>query len=110
VYRNQRREPQVIIPDTDHKIGSKIDLEDAPMANRHVQFALRDAQYITLGEARSQMDRGFALKAKLTLNMMHAWPDNMTISAYPGIHRRPYDFLSHPMAPCGTLLVAYDPR
>ena len=66
LYRNQRREPQVIIPDTDHKIGSPIDMEDAPMANRHVQFALRDAQYTTLGEARAQMDRGFALKAKLT--------------------------------------------
>jgi hypothetical protein len=34
--------------------------------------------------------------------MMHAWPDNMTISAYHGIHRRPYDFLSHPMAPCSS--------
>jgi hypothetical protein len=66
LYRDQRCEPQVIIPDADHKIGSKIDMEDAPMVNRHVQFALRDAQYTTLGEARAQMDRGFALKAKLT--------------------------------------------
>jgi hypothetical protein len=66
LYRNQRREPQVIIPDADHKIGFKIDMEDAPMANRHVQFALRDAQYTTLGEACAQMDRGFALKAELT--------------------------------------------
>jgi hypothetical protein len=48
-------------------------------------------------------------QAEATLNMMHAWPDNMAISAYHGIHRRPYDFLSHPMAPCGTLLVAHDP-
>jgi hypothetical protein len=66
LYHNQRREPQVIIPDADHKIGSKIDMEDTPMASRHVQFALRDAQYTTLGKARAQMDRGFALKAKLT--------------------------------------------
>ena len=66
LYRNQRREPQVIIPETDHKVGSEIDLEDAPMANKHLQFALRDAQYTTLGEARAQMDRGFALRAKLT--------------------------------------------
>jgi hypothetical protein len=36
------------------------------MANKHVQFALRDAQYTTLGEARAQMDRGFALRANLT--------------------------------------------
>jgi hypothetical protein len=49
-------------------------------------------------------------QSEATLNiMMHAWPDNMNISAYHGIHRKPYDFLSPPMAPCGTLLVAYDP-
>jgi hypothetical protein len=41
-------------------------MEDVPMANKHVQFALRDAQYTTLGEARAQLDRGFALNAKLT--------------------------------------------
>jgi hypothetical protein len=40
--------------------------------------------------------------------MLHAWPENMDISAYHGLHRKPYDFLSHPMAPCGTLLVAHD--
>ena len=66
MYCNQRRKPQVIIPETDPKIGYEIHLEDAPMANKHVQFALRDAQYTTLGEARAQMDRGFALRAKLT--------------------------------------------
>jgi hypothetical protein len=48
-------------------------------------------------------------QTEATLNMLHAWPDNMTISAYHGIHRRPYDFLSHPMAPCGPLLAAHDP-
>ncbi len=41
--------------------------------------------------------------------MLHAWPDNTTVSVYHGLHRQPYDFLSHPMAPCGTLLVAHDP-
>ncbi len=41
-------------------------MEDAPMANKHVQFALRDAQYTTLGESRAQLERGFALRAKLT--------------------------------------------
>jgi hypothetical protein len=30
-------------------------------------------------------------QTEATLNMMHAWPDNMTISAYHGIHR-----LRHP--------------
>jgi hypothetical protein len=66
LYRNQRREPQVIIPETDHKLGYEINMEPVPMANKHVQFTLRDAQYTTLGEARAQMDRGFALRAKLT--------------------------------------------
>jgi hypothetical protein len=66
LYRNQRREPQVIIPETDHKLGYEINMEPAPMANKHEQFALRNAQYTTLGEARAQMDRGFAIRAKLT--------------------------------------------
>ena len=41
--------------------------------------------------------------------MLHAWPDNHDISAYHGLHRKPYDFVSHPMAPCGTLIVVHDP-
>jgi hypothetical protein len=45
----------------------------------------------------------------MTLNTLHAWPDNSNVSAYYGLHRKPYDFLSHPVAPCGTLLVAHDP-
>jgi hypothetical protein len=49
-------------------------------------------------------------QAEANLNMMHAWPDNMAISAYHGIHRKPYDFQSvapswsptTPAAPNGT--------
>jgi hypothetical protein len=44
LYRNQRREPQVIIPETDHKLGYEISMEDAPMANKHAcnsPFAMR---------------------------------------------------------------------
>jgi hypothetical protein len=33
----------------------------------------------------------------------------MNISAYHGLHRQPYDFISHPVAPCCTLLVAHEP-
>jgi hypothetical protein len=33
----------------------------------------------------------------------------MNVSAYHGLRRQPYDFISDPMAPCGTLLVAHDP-
>ncbi len=45
----------------------------------------------------------------MMLNMLHAWPDNMDVSDYHGLHRQPYDFILHPVAPCGTLLVAHDP-
>jgi hypothetical protein len=48
-------------------------------------------------------------QTEMTLNMLHAWLDNINVSAYHGLHRKPYDFISHPVAPCGTLLVAHDP-
>ena len=62
LYRIQRSQPQVIVTETDHKIGYEITLEDTPMANAHVRFALRNAQYTTLAEARAQLDRGFAIE------------------------------------------------
>ena len=47
-------------------------------------------------------------QAEITLNMMRAFADQRNISAYHGIHRKPYDFLSHPLAPCGTLIVLHN--
>jgi hypothetical protein len=48
-------------------------------------------------------------QAEITLNMMCAFADQRNISAYHGIHRKPYDFLSHPLlAPCGTLIVLHN--
>jgi hypothetical protein len=35
-------------------------------------------------------------QAEITLNMMRAFADQRNISAYHGIHRKPYDFISHP--------------
>ena len=40
--------------------------------------------------------------------MMRPFADQPNISAYHGIHRAPYDFLSHPLAPCGTLIVLHN--
>jgi hypothetical protein len=40
--------------------------------------------------------------------MLRAFADQPNISAYHGIHRKPYDFLSHPLAPCGTLIVLHN--
>jgi hypothetical protein len=65
-YRNQRRTPRVIIPDTFHKQGSEILLEDAPMAHPFVINMFRDAQYETLSAAKQQMDRGCAMRAHIT--------------------------------------------
>ncbi len=49
-------------------------------------------------------------QAELTLNLMHPYHDLPTISAHHGIFREPYDFVSHPIAPCGTLIVVHNPR
>ncbi len=65
-YRDQRRNPKVIVPESFHKDGYAndftIELEDAPLAHSAVQFCLRDAQYATLGEARRGMERGVKLR------------------------------------------------
>ncbi len=65
-YRDQRRNPKVIVPESFHKDGYAndftIELEDAPLAHSVVQFCLRDAQYATLGEARRGMERGVKLR------------------------------------------------
>jgi hypothetical protein len=65
-YRDQRRNPKVIVPESFHKDGCAndftIELEDAPLAHSAVQFCLRDAQYATLGEARRGMERGVKLR------------------------------------------------
>jgi hypothetical protein len=40
--------------------------------------------------------------------MMRSYADQPAISAYHGIHRQPFDFASHPLAPCGTLIVIHN--
>ncbi len=40
--------------------------------------------------------------------MLRAFADQPNIYAYHGIHRKPYDFLSHPLALCGTLIVLHN--
>jgi hypothetical protein len=49
-------------------------------------------------------------QAEITLNMMcaFAFADQPNIFAYHGIHQKPYDFLSHPLAPYGTLIVLHN--
>ena len=47
-------------------------------------------------------------QAEITLNILRAFSDQLNISAYHGIHRKPYDFLRHSLAPCGTLIVLHN--
>ncbi len=74
-YRDQRRNPKVIVPESFHKDGYAndftIELKDAPLAHSAVQFCLRDAQYATLGEARRGMERGVKLRDYM---QTHAFP------------------------------------
>ncbi len=81
-YRDQRRNPKVIVPESFYKDGYAndftIELEDAPLAHSAVQFCLRDEQYATLGEARRGMERGVKLRGYV---QKHVFPK----SALPGL-------------------------
>ena len=37
-------------------------------------------------------------QANITVNLLRPWADNITISAYEGLHKQKYDFLAHSMA------------
>jgi hypothetical protein len=63
LYHQQRISPKVI--QTNDK-GTEIQLVDAPMSDPTVQYALRDAEYATLGAARSHMERGIALRKRIS--------------------------------------------
>ncbi len=62
LYRQQRISSKVI--QTNDR-GTDIQLVDAPMSEPTVQYALRDAEYATLGAARSHMERGVALRKRI---------------------------------------------
>jgi hypothetical protein len=68
-YRNQRSDPKVIIPDTGHLNNqSPIRLVNAPMAHPSVIAMFRDAQYETFFESKKALEKGFALRARITEN------------------------------------------
>ncbi len=70
-YRNQRSDPKVIIPDTGQLDSqAPIRLMNAPMAHPSVvaMFHLRDIQYETFYESKKALDKGFALRARITEN------------------------------------------
>jgi hypothetical protein len=47
-------------------------------------------------------------QALLTLNLLRAYKLDPKISAYHGIYGASYDFLAHPIAPCGTSVLIHE--
>ena len=47
-------------------------------------------------------------QCELTLNHLQPFSLDPSISAYEGLHRAPFDFSSHPIAPCGTRVLVYE--
>jgi hypothetical protein len=70
-YRHQRDEPKVIIPDTGHILDSQtpIRLMNAPMTHPSVITMFRDAQYETFFESKKALEKGFALRSRITENV-----------------------------------------
>jgi hypothetical protein len=51
----------------------------------------------------------FIPQSEITINLLRCYRLNPAISAYHGIYGKSYDFLSHPIAPCGTKVVVLEP-
>jgi hypothetical protein len=65
IYLNQRRDPKVIVPRSNHTSGGEIVLAPAPMSHPSVE-CLRDARYTSLAiSAQAATDRAFKLRSKL---------------------------------------------
>lgn len=47
-------------------------------------------------------------QCELTLNLLHPFALDPTVSAYEGLHRSTFDFSSHPIAPCGTRVLSFE--
>jgi hypothetical protein len=62
LYRQQRISPKVI--QTNDR-GTEIQLVDAPISDPTVQYALRSAEYATLGAVRSHIERGVVLRKRI---------------------------------------------
>jgi hypothetical protein len=68
-YRNQRSDPKVIIPETGHLDNqSPIRLMNVPMVHPSVIAMFRNAQYETFFESKKALEKGFALRARITEN------------------------------------------
>ncbi len=53
------------------------------------------------------LDKGL-LQIEMTLNTIHPYEYNSTLSAYAAIHGHPFDFCRHPIVPVGTKVLTWD--
>ncbi len=60
----------------------------------------RDCPHIYLDKCLPQIE--------ITLNMLHPFEYDPTISAYHGVLRKPFNFMSHPIAPAGSKVLTWD--
>jgi len=47
-------------------------------------------------------------QVNITINLLRPYSPNQKISAYHGIHKAPYDFHGHPLAPVGTRVLIHE--
>ena len=98
--------------------ANDVSVEYAPAQNHRTvraERAIRDAKnhlISTLATAHPSfpLDMWDRLlpQVELTLNHLRPFGPNPDISAYLGVFRQPYDFLAHPIAPCGTLVLVWE--
>ena len=102
--------------DTAVRLDLKIELvssskKEANRAERAIQTAKhhiiatragfhRDCPHVYLDKCLAQME--------LTLNILHPYEYDLGISAYQGVFGKPYDFMSHPIAPAGSNVLTWD--
>ena len=60
----------------------------------------RDCPHVYLDKCLAQME--------MTLNVLHPYEYDPSRSAYEGVFGRPYDFMSHPIAPAGSKVLTWD--
>ncbi len=45
--------------------------------------------------------------AEINLNLLRPWRPDPSLSAWPSLHRLPYDYAAHPLHPPGQLCLAF---
>ena len=95
-----------------------LEIEYVPPANHRTNRAERAIRHVknNLISMMAGTDRNcpvflwdeFLPQLNITINIIRPCPMNPAISAYHGVHGAPYDFMRHPIAPCGIKVLVYE--